>query len=337
MRLLEDYITEMKGADGIKVHPRNLMGGGVLGFGNVYWVDGDSGVDTNSGTGNADAFKTIQKALNTVASGDVVLVRPRKMTNTSTDPVNYAEALTISVPNIALIGVDDGRTQGGLPQIEPASGTAPIINIKAPGCLIANLGINGGNTTGGGIELTDDGGTTSSAFGTTIANCHFKNCTVTATDGRTGGAIYWGSNGGGWQTLIKGNRFYKNVGDIIVVGTGVSVPQDVIIEDNVFGGPTAVVDVNIYTGGSGVNGLIIRNNTFTAIPALSTGQVKLFMNLTGSVGVMANNQFGANGKTFDADDGTGGLIPTTIFMAGNYQEVSSSGGTTSGEFGRDSA
>ena len=45
----------------------------------------------------------------------------------------------------------------------------------------------------------------------------------------------WSSDGGAWQVRIAGNVFYKNVGDVILKGTSVSVPQDVIIENNIFG------------------------------------------------------------------------------------------------------
>src|SRR6478736_2247007 len=42
----------------------------------TYYVNAGSGADANPGTADAAAFKTLQKAANTVVAGDVVVVRP---------------------------------------------------------------------------------------------------------------------------------------------------------------------------------------------------------------------------------------------------------------------
>jgi hypothetical protein len=239
----------------------------------------------------------------------------------ATDPSSYAEVLTIAAAksNLSLIGLSRGRTQGGLPQIRMGSGSTALLTIRAPGCLIANLGFNGASATGGGILLDDDG-STKSAFGTTIIGCHFKNCKgSTATNTATGGAIQWAATGGGWQVLISGNRFYKNVGDIVLLGTSAAVPQDVVIEDNVFSGPAANVDCNLYlAGGSGMNGVIIRNNEFTCFPNVGSGTNVKPLVLTGCVGQLTGNRFATSGKTFGAAGNV--LVPTTVFMTDNYQE-----------------
>jgi hypothetical protein len=285
-------------------------------------------------------YTTIQGAIDAAAlepdpaAGHVILIKPAEMAAGATDPTSFAEVLTIAAAqaNLQLIGLIDNRTQGGLPQIRKGSGSTALLTVRAPGCLIKNLGFNGASATGGGILLDDDG-STKSAFGTTIENCHFKNCKgSTATSAATGGAIQWSSSGNAWQVLIKGCRFYKNVGDIVVLGTGGSVPQDVVIEDCVFSGPAANTDCNIYTGGSGVNGLIIRNCVFTAMPALSSGANVRYVDLTGSVGIMANCYFasivsptGSEG-TFAAA-GTLAKVPATVFIAGCYGETTTTGET----------
>ena len=138
---------------------------------------------------------------------------------------------------------------------------------------------------------------------------------------------------------IGGNRFYKNVGDFVLLDTSTSVPQDVVIEDNIFSGPTASVDCNIYTGGSGVNGLIINNNVFQADPNIS-GTNNNFLMLTGSVGILSNNTFAAS----TAEGGTqitfgataDNKVPTTMFMAHNFGEFSTGvgAGLVSGEIFR---
>jgi hypothetical protein len=219
-----------------------------------------------------------------------------------------------------------------MPQIKKGSGSVAQITINAQGCLIANMGINGASATGSGILLNSDGATlTKNAAGTSIIGCHFKNCKgSTATNAATGGAIVWSANGDCWQVLIKGNRFYRNVGDIVLLGTSNSVPQDVVIEDNIFSGPADAVDCNLYLrGGSGMNGVIIRNNSFTCFPAIGSGTNVMNVSLTGCVGVMEGCRFASVGKTFGAAGNN--LVPTTMLMMANYQAPAAG---ASGEIGR---
>jgi hypothetical protein len=302
-------------------------------FGTTRFVDGTNGSDNNLGLTWGDAYATIQAAITASSAGDTVYIAAKTITAGATDPTSYAESLTIvaAKTNLSLIGVSRGRTQMGLPQIKPGGVTTGIslLTVRAGGCLIKNLGFNGNSTAGAPINngvLLDDDGSTMSACGTTIENCHFKNCAgATVGDGRTGGAIVWSAKGGAWQVLIKGNRFYKNVCDVCLLGTSTSVPQDVIIEDNIFSGAAADVDVNLWLkgGGSGMNGVMIRNNVFQQFPALSAGQVKLFIDATGCVGIASGNVFGCatnvsgTPKTFKAN-GTGAIIPTTLHFVGNF-------------------
>lgn len=317
---------------------------GVNRGGNVFYVDGTNGSDGANGKSWKTARKTIQAAVDLCGSNDTVFIAAHEITAGDTDPGSYAETIIIPVEDsgLALIGVGTGRVQGGLPQIKPGTGTAgdAILTIRAPGCLIANLGFNGVKSADStqllvGI-LLDDNNSTKTAFGTTIMGCHFKNCAgTTVTNGATGGAITWSSSGNAWQVLISGNRFYKNVCDVCLIGTSVSVPQDVVIEDNIFSGPASVSDCNLFLkgGGSGMNGVIIRNNVFTAMPALSAGSIKRFMDLTGCVGILASNMFActtdpALTELQFAAAGTAAYVPATVFMAGNAGEVQSTGNTS---------
>jgi len=288
-------------------------------FGNIWYVDGTNGSDSNSGKTPSKAFSTIQTAVTRAAGGDTVLVLPKAITDFTGDPTSYAETVTIAAtkPGLSLIGVPRGLTQGGLPQIKIGAGTTAMLTIRAAGCFIANLGFNGASSTGGGILLDDDY-SAKTAFGTTIWGCHFKNCKKHATNGSLGGAIMWSATGNAWQIRIQNCRFYKNVADIVLIGTSSTVPQDVVIEDCVFSGPIASVDVNIYTGGSGINGLIIRNCDFQAFPGIGSGTNAKNLVLTGSVGIMVGCRFGCTGKTFGAAGNN--LVPTTVFMADCYQE-----------------
>lgn len=318
-----------------------IASGGVYGAvagpavpsGGTYWfVDGSRGSDGNRGDSPDQALATIQKAVTKGKSGDVIYVFPKDQ-GVDGDPGNYAETIIIPATHdsLSIIGIRHSRTQCGLPQVKIGSGSTALLTIRAQGCLIANMGFNGVSSTGGGILLDSDG-STKDAAGTVIMNCHFKNCVgSTATNASTGGAIMWSANGACWQVLIKGNRFYKNVGDIVLKGTGVSVPQDVVIEDNIFSGPAANVDCNLFLkgGGSGMNGVIVRNNEFTCWPALTSGSNAKPADMTGCVGQLSGNRFACTGKTFGASGDC--LIPATVLMADNYQEPLAD---SSGEIGR---
>jgi hypothetical protein len=302
---------------------------GLDDFANVWYVDGDNGSDSKSGTTPTDAKKTIQAAVTAAGAGDIIYIKSRKIAALSTDPANYTESIIIpnSKPQLKLIGYNTGLTQGGLPQLKVGATTTDIIlTVRAPGCLIANLGFNGAGGTGGGILLDSDGGTTKDAFGTTITGCHFKNCKgTTATDCRTGGAIMWSANGGSWQVRISNNVFYKNVGDIVLKGTGVSVPQDVIIENNRFQGIATAVDCHLFLtgGGSGMLGVTVHGNVFAdVLPALSSGSIVRYADMTGCTGIFSNNVFGGSYTTsgFGAAKAAA-KIPTTVGIAGNYSDA----------------
>jgi hypothetical protein len=288
--------------------------------GQAWFVDGDHGLDGNSGRSPNNPFKTIGHAIEDnpdLKVGDVVYVFPRTIPSTDSDPVSYDETIVIDTAGVSLIGLGNGRVQGGLPQMKIGAGSTVMIDIKASGVLIQGIGINGYGSTGGGIMITDDG--TDQVIGTTIIGCHLKNCARHATNGGLGGAINWSAEGGGWQVLIKDNTFYKNLADIALLGTNQTVPQDVVIQDNVFSGPAANVDVNIITGGSGINGLTIDNNVFPCFPAIGSGSNAVLVVLTGSVGIISSNVFACTGKTMGAA-GDGAKVPTTMLMVDNYQE-----------------
>lgn len=321
---------------GALIYPESLADGGGLPVegGRVRFVDGDLSASGNGRTW-ASAFNTNAGAIAAASSGDAIRIAARTITAAATDPISYEENLTIpnTVQNLSLIGVSRGLTQGGLPQLKDgATTTQEIIRVRSAGCLIANLGFNGAGNTAGGV-LMDESTSGWAAFGTTIENCHFKNCKgTTSTSAKTGGAIMWSAVGGAWQVRIAGNRFYKCTADVVLKGTSNSRPQDVVIEDNVFSGPAASVDANLYLGpgGVGINGLTIRNNDFptVTVPALGSGTVLRYIDATGCTGLLARNTFATivdslgSEKTFGAT-GTGALIPTTMRMADNWGECTS--------------
>ncbi len=297
--------------------------------GNIWFVDGNMSA-SGDGTTPDNAMKTIQEAVTVAAAyntgdGGVIYVKALDMAAGATDPNSYAETIIIpaTAAKTAIVGVSGNRTQGGLPQIRKGSGSTALLTVRAPGCLIYGLGFNGASATGGGILLDDDS-STKTAFGTTIANCHFKNCKgSTATDCRTGGAIQWSSEGNAWQVRILKNVFYKNVGDVVLKGTSGSVPQDVVIEGNTFMGTAAAVDCHLYlAGGSGMASVVVNRNVFASVlPVLGSGSIVRYVEMTGCTGIFSNNVFACTDTTtgFGVAKATA-KIPTTVGIAGNYSD-----------------
>lgn len=76
----------------------------------VYHVDGTTGRDTSSGTSRSYAFKTIQKAVNTAANGDTVLVWPGVYTLSPAQEVRFQrKAITVqSAADAAVIVATQG-------------------------------------------------------------------------------------------------------------------------------------------------------------------------------------------------------------------------------------
>jgi len=318
----EEVVKNMKVKNNLHV-AGTITGSGLSNTPNTVWyVDGNNSA-AGDGRSWSSALLTIQAAVTAAGAGDIIYIAPKDGTDLTGDPASYAETIIIpaAARGLSLIGIGTGRTQGGLPQIRKGSGTTALLTIRAPGCLITNLGFNGAGSTGGGILLDSDY-STKDAFGTNIIGNHFKNCKRHATDGRYGGAINWSTTGNSWQVLIKDNIFYKCLCDIALLGTSSTVPQDVVIENNIFSGDGASTDVNIYTAGSGFGaGLVIKDCTFSAIPAISSGSVARYTDVTGS-GVMTNCTFASAGTTtgYGAAKATA-KISTGIIMSNNYSSA----------------
>ena len=306
------------------------FGTGVMTKGNTWYVDA-SQASGSSGDGTTwdKAFLTIGEGIAAASAGDTVYIVAKEIIDYTGDPSSYEENLIIpyATSSLALIGVSRGRTQGGLPQLKDGSGTtAAILTIRAPGCLISNLGFNGAGNTGGGI-LMDSDVSTKDASGTTIIGNHFKNCKGHSTNGKLGGAIMWSAAGHNWQVLISGNRFYKNICDINLLGTSDAVPQDAVIEYNDFA-CGAETDVCIWCGGTGFgNGFVFNNNTLGLIPSKAAGSVGVYFegttgsNLNGT-GPMCNNTFGSAGTTTGyGNDKATAKIGTGILMSNNYSSA----------------
>ncbi len=322
------------------IHPSKIVGGvgSILRHNTVIrYVDGTNGSDSYSGT-VAEPFATIQKAVTAVGAWGIVYVFPKAIAELATDPGDYAETVIIPQTHegLSIIGVGNGPVQGGLPQMKIGAGTTPMIDIRAAGCTIMNMGINGASSTGGGILLSDNG-TTLTSFGTVISNCHFKNCKTHATAASGGGAIY--SSGAAWQVLIENCDFYKCVGGVVISGSGYSVAQDWKIRNCTFSSSVATdVDCDIFI--YNCLGLSIEECCFATVDVPSKGSSAVYIKIgTGTFGMISNCTFACvanesgTPKTFGVA-GTGAVIPTTVRISKNWGETGTGGTMESGEIYR---
>jgi hypothetical protein len=163
----------------------SFVGSGV----NVFYVDGESGNDSNGGTGPlaANAWKTIQKAADGISSssnpldGDEV-----RIMKTSNDSLYYRSTssinLTWSSKEVTVTGANSsGVVDGTVVKISGASldASTPIATINGSGgndsCSISCLEFDGAGVAEHGVEATS-----ANSHQMTWANCRFTNCT---TDG----------------------------------------------------------------------------------------------------------------------------------------------------------
>lgn len=297
--------------------------------GRIYWVKKTADTDYSYFTQDKIAtysdstvsiYNTIQAAVTAAPENSTIYVVAGEITAGGTDPVSYAENVTIPAgkAGLKLIGLGNGTKQASQPQIKKGSGSTAMLTVRSPGCLIQGITFNGGSSTGGGILLDDDG-STKTAMGTIIRDCVFKNCVGSgATDGSTGGGVMIGSNGGCWDTLIDSCLFFNNIGGFVLLGTAAAVPQDITINRCIFTSSAAASrDCDIWGNvGSGMVGVVISECLFGIFPA--AGTKNNYMDLTKCTGLLSRCSFASNGKTFGAAANV--LIPTTVGIAGNYQD-----------------
>lgn len=229
-------------------------------LGNVYYVDGTNGSDTNSGTSWTNSFATIQKAFNTAGTAG-----GRGRSKIYVAPGGYAEDLTTPLnadaPFGQLIAVNPtpGRSFGAV-YLSPASAATPVLTIQARGWLIRGFEFD--PNSGGAIVI---GGTTSGNHGggTIIEDSLFNG----------GGVALFGID---WQNSINGNAlctvrnntFYDfNPGTTAACmkcsNSGIDQPTLALIENNIFEGSDNYIDMNPR----GFKSSVIRNNTFFAATA----------------------------------------------------------------------
>jgi len=314
--------------NGVSSFGTPVLGSSSLGWkkdAKVLFVDCVNGLDGYEGTSPENALKSVGRAITLAGPYGVIYVLDAGLSGT--DPVPYRETVAnLSVPyaknNLAIVGVPHNIHDTYGLQIKAALAlTTPILSVYAPFCAIENLDFNGtGDALArGNIYFRDDGDTTYQAQGSSVFNCHIRN-------GKGVGAASAGAGGGivvngGWYYIFKNNRFHRcRVG--VYLTSGVSTVQGVQIENNLFtSDDLTLVDFDIYMVDGGVYyQTALDQNAFAHAKGTYAGAASKYFHLLAD-GMLSDSFFASTGLTWGASAKTGGDIPTTFYMCGNYCET----------------
>ena len=229
-------------------------------LGNIYYVDGTNGADTNSGTSWTASFATIQNALDQVGTDAL-----RGRSKIYVAPGGYAEDLTTPLNSAApfgeLIAVNPTPARSfGAVWLSPSSSNTPILTVQARGWRFSGFEFD--PNAGGAIVL---GGTTAgnNAAGTVIEDCLFNGGSVALF------GIDWQSGiASNALCVVRNNTFYAfdpgtTAACLKCSESGIDQPGLALVEHNIFEGSDNYIDMNPRGFKSGV----IRHNTFFAATA----------------------------------------------------------------------
>lgn len=234
----------------------------------TYYVS-SSGADSNAGTSDAAAFRTLQKAANLVTAGDVVVVRPG----------TYAGFRRLGVPGGTAAAPITFSADPGVLLNAKASGAASgegIINIENSGVadgyyVIEGFTVDGSNTPGRGIRSA--GSRNNVIRNNVVRDAEDTNIFVSRSD----------------RVVVEGNETYNARGQH---GIYVNGSADYVIRGNLtYGNNWNGIHTNVSDGVNQVNsGGLIENNVVR-------NNVLAGMDLTGmNNGTLRNNLSYGNGR-----------------------------------------
>lgn len=203
--------------------------GGQLDFGasvipgNIYYVDGWNGSDTNNGLSWDSAFKTMAAAFAVLASNDTVFLKGR-ITEQLTAPLGVFDVKIIGASTRPRHGTNNGVQAGFASHWKYATdNTTPNLILREQGWVVANI-LWEPPTSGAAIRLHR---AESATFPDASHAQFLGNIFI-------GGGTGIEDIGGMYNCLIEGNRFAALTNGIKTISTGIAVPLRNAIRGNQF-------------------------------------------------------------------------------------------------------
>ena len=283
-------------------------------WGNLWFVDGDNGSDSNTGHAPEKALSTIAKAVSLATGGDVIYIKPKTYT-LGTGFARYTEDVSVTLggtggsgatatnANISIVGVTQrGASATDFLGVRWKYATATCLTVDAPGLHVENIGFFTEAATYA-IHLRNNGATRTreGTTGFSIYNCAIKG------DGKIYGE---GAN----ELQIVGCRFQckydGTVGGINLVGSSNQVVRPLIKNCEFIGGNANNMSAAAIVGAAPWYDALIRDCYFLA--ESDTGE---YINISGTnTGMVANCFFGS------ADISTTSIVASGMIGTACYDD-----------------
>ena len=221
-----------------------------------YYVDSNSGSDTNNGRTPLFAFATITKALTVAVAGDRIIVAPGgSETVTAT--------LAVAVARLEIICDTRGNSAAGF--TVTGAGTLALMTVSAAAVRVEGLNFVHTGTTGSAAGIL----TTNAADKLTVKGCRFDDSAIVTTFTGIGVDVVNACD----DVVIEGCRFLdQKWGVKFTVATGVVCARPKIIDCEFFVGKSASFGIaSVLTGTGIVQGLVVARCRF--IEATGAGAV----------------------------------------------------------------
>lgn len=268
----------------------------------VWFVDDENGLDSNSGKLPTAGFKTIQTAITKAGPQDTIYLKARELGGQAYPGYSahgYFTGTNI-IPGdrqgLAIIGTGRGNSGIGTSiqcMIEPDSGTTEVgITVQSPVVTIENLGIKAVTGSNGAIYADVGGSSDAQAWGLTISNCFFKDFKDTDL---VQGTIYL--NTIHWSTIQ--HCTFREAGMAIYLKSQYAIIKEPTIKDCTFTGVASEWSEDIRLGD--VKGISIDNCRFLHPPP-SGGVNKGYIDCPGAIasGLISNCYFSYEGTTLSS-------------------------------------
>jgi hypothetical protein len=259
-------------------------------FGRAWFVDTNTGSDTNNTTGSSAApFLTMQKALNSVSSGDTIYFRGN-VNEVLTSPTGVADLTIVGAgnrPRHADTHPLNGEKSAATWKIG-SLGNSPLLTLRNPGWRIVNV-LFAAHASNYAIKMertADEDATEQDASHLEVIGCRFASGAGGISD--VGGCFNVGLYGNWFQALttacilgvgnigvgqlmwhIKGNHFNNFTNGVKIAG------HECIIKENYFtdgGTPNTTYVLNTNNGG-GRDNFVVGNYFQTATANFNTPDV----------------------------------------------------------------